>query len=137
MPVNIPKSVLEKLRIAAKTASQRAYCPYSHYPVGAAVLTDLEEVYSGCNVENASFSLTICAERNAIFQAVAHGACRIRAVVVYTPTGTPTAPCGSCRQVINELGSEAVIYSTCDGVEVLHSDNKSLLPQAFGPDNLN
>jgi len=135
-PTNIPENILKELKKAAKTVSQSAYAPYSHFPVGAAVLTDSGEIYSGCNVENASLGLTICAERNAIFQAVAHGTRQIRAVVIYTPTSTPSAPCGSCRQVINEFGSKTVIYSTCDGKEVLHSDTKTLLPQAFGPDDL-
>ena len=72
---------------------------------------------AGCNVENASYGLTICAERNAIFQAVAKGGgpLVIRAVVVFTPTPEPTAPCGACRQVINEFGPDAEILSVCDG----------------------
>ena len=98
-------------------AAAHAYCPYSHFRVGAAVLTDRGEIFAGCNVENASYGLTICAERNAVFQAVAQadGPLVIRAVVVYTPTAEPTAPCGACRQVINEFGPDAEVLSICDG----------------------
>src|ERR1700676_4636884 len=90
---------------AARQAAGQAYCPYSRFRVGAAVLTGRGEIFSGCNVENASNGLTICAERNAIFQAVAKaaGPLVIRAIVVFTPTLEPTAPCGACRQVINEF----------------------------------
>ena len=102
------------------------------------MLTGSGEIFSGCNVENASFGLTICAERNAIFQAVAQGRgpLSIRAVVVYTPTAAPTAPCGACRQVINEFGPVAQVFSICDGTEVMESALGMLLPRAFGPANL-
>ena len=97
-----------ELVAAARAAAARAYCPYSHFQVGAAVLTGSGEIFAGCNVENASYGLTICAERNAVFQAVARGRgpLSICAVVVFTPTATPTAPCGACRQVINEFGPD-------------------------------
>jgi cytidine deaminase len=136
--MNIPASVVEKMSVAAREAAARAYCPYSQFRVGAAVLTDQGSIYSGCNVENASYGLTICAERNAIFQAVAQapGPLVIQAVVVYTPTGSPTAPCGACRQVINEFGPAAVILSICDGDGRIDSSLGQLLPAAFGPGNL-
>jgi cytidine deaminase len=127
---------LERLREAARTASQSAYCPYSKFRVGAAVLTSTGEIISGCNVENASYGLTICAERNAVFQMVARGLTSIRAVVVYTPTQAPTSPCGACRQVINEFGPDAEIYSFCDGAEIISRGLSGLLPDAFGPRNL-
>src|SRR5436189_4098224 len=101
--------LLNKLIVMAKHASEHAYCRYSKFPVGAAVLTDRGEMFSGCNVENASYGLTICAERNAVFQSVARGAQRIRAVVIYTPTAGPSPPCGACRQVINEFGPTAEV----------------------------
>src|SRR6516165_2630907 len=90
------------LLAAAREAALRAYCPYSRFPVGAAVLTDRGEIYSGCNVENASYGLTVCAERNAVFQAVARGSgpLRIQALLVYRPTEKPSTPCGACRQVL-------------------------------------
>ncbi len=126
------------LLLAAQEAAARAYCPYSKFPVGAAILTDQSKIFTGCNVENASYGLTICAERCAIFQAIVRtsGPLRIKAVLVYTPTQTPTAPCGACRQVLNEFGPDAEIYSVCDGLEFLESTLKDLLPRAFGPHNL-
>lgn len=120
----------------ARAASARAYCPYSRFPVGAALLTSDARIFVGCNVENASYGLTICAERNAVFQAVAAGARRIAAIVIYTPTPTPSAPCGACRQVLNEFGPDALVVSVCDGPEVLESHVAELLPHAFGPRNL-
>jgi len=126
----------DALRRAARDVSQRAWCPYSRFPVGAAVRTEDGSVFCGCNVENASSGLTICAERNAIFQAVAAGHRRIVQVVIYTPTPTPTAPCGACRQVIAEFGMQAIIQSYCDGPDVLRSSLTELLPHAFGPGSL-
>ena len=120
----------------AKSASEHAYCPYSKFRVGAAILTEDGETFAGCNVENASYGLTICAERNAAFQMVARGKSRIKVLVVYTPTKTPTAPCGACRQVINEFGPEALILCVCDGKERIEERLGKLLPQAFGPRNL-
>jgi cytidine deaminase len=124
---------------AAKHAATQAYCPYSAFPVGAAVLTGQGEIFAGCNVENASYGLTICAERNAIFRAVAQGTgpLVLLAVVVYTPTPAPTAPCGACRQVIHEFGPDAEVLSVCDGPEVLSWRVGDLLPRAFGPAHLN
>ncbi len=120
----------------ARRASERAYCPYSRFRVGAAVLADDGEILDGCNVENASYGLTLCAERNAIVQAVARGKARIKAVVVYTPTPTPTAPCGACRQVINEFGPDARVVCACDGPGTIDAPLANLLPRAFGPQNL-
>ena len=120
----------------AKAASAKAYCPYSKFRVGAAVLADSGKIYTGCNVENASYGLTICAERNAIFHAACDGMERIEAVVIYTPTSTPSAPCGACRQVINEFGEDARIISVCDAKTILDMKLSELLPHAFGPRNL-
>lgn len=133
---SVPNEQLEHLIAAARLASAHAYCPYSHFPVGAAVLTGSGNVFSGCNVENASYGLTICAERNAIFQAVNKGELDVRVLLVYTPTVEPTAPCGSCRQVLNEFAPHAELFSVCDGPEVLHARLLDLLPDAFGPANL-
>ena len=102
-----------QLADAAKAASANAYCPYSRFPVGAAVLGSNGEIASGCNVENASYGLTACAERNAIFRAVADGARAIVALALYTPTPTPTTPCGACLQVIAEFGRDARIRCVC------------------------
>ncbi|HEY1187637.1 MAG TPA: cytidine deaminase [Gemmata sp.] len=130
-------ATLEELIRRARKVSANAYCPYSNFPVGAAVLTDDGEVFEGCNVENASYGLSICAERSAIAQMVARGKRSIAAVVVCTPTPTPTSPCGACRQVINEFGSGALVVSACDAPGAPTRALADLLPDAFGPQNLN
>lgn len=133
---DITDNMLDDLISTAKAISRCAYSPYSNFQVGAAILSSEGKVYSGCNVENASYGLTICAERNAIFQMVADGKQQIKAVVIYTPTTAPAAPCGACRQVINEFGPQARIVSVCDGPERLDATLEELLPGAFGPGNL-
>src|SRR5262249_16014045 len=110
--------------------------PYSNFRVGAAILARSGEVFSGCNVENASYGLTICAERNAAFRMVAAGETEFDVIVVYTPTATPTAPCGACRQVLNEFSPLADVICVCDGADVIQSKVRELLPRAFGPENL-
>lgn len=132
----LPPATLRRLEKAARRAARTSYSPYSKFPVGAAVLTERGKVYSGCNVENASYGLCNCAERTAIFSAVAAGERAVRAVVVYTPTPTVTAPCGACRQVINEFGPGALVISICDSNARLESAMPTLLPAAFGPENL-
>jgi cytidine deaminase len=134
MPLS--SDTLDALARAAREASTRAYCPYSKFHVGAAVLTDDKVITAGCNVENASYGLTICAERNAVFRGVAEGRRHIVAVAVYTPTPQPTAPCGACRQVLFEFGPDAEVVSFCDSSEVLHARLRDLLPHAFGPASL-
>ena len=133
---DIPAATLEATIAGAQEVAARAYCPYSGFRVGAAVLTDGGEVFAGCNVENASYGLTICAERNAVFQMVAKGGGRIRLVVIYTPTPEPVAPCGACRQVINEFGPAARVISVCDGPGRIDTTMDKLLPGAFGPHSL-
>ena len=122
----------------AKAARLKAHAPYSRFRVGAAVLTTTGKIHAGCNVENASYGLTNCAERAAIFNAVAAGEknLRLSCVVVYTPTKTATAPCGACRQVIYEFGPEARVLSCCDGADQLDVSIGALLPGAFGPQDL-
>jgi cytidine deaminase len=129
----------KRLVAAARIAASRAYCPYSKFPVGAAVLTADGEVFSGCNVENASYGLTICAERNAVFHAVARcvNPLFVRAVVVFTPTQSPTAPCGACRQVLNEFGPDCEVLCVCEGPGEFRFMLCELLPNSFGPHNLN
>ena len=129
---------LRQLKAAAKTAAGRAYAPYSKFTVGAAILTSTGRIYSGCNVENASYGLTNCAERTAIFSAVAAGGKKLKlaCVVVYTPTKTATAPCGACRQVIYEFGPTARVISTCNGGQEVDVSIDALLPGAFGPADL-
>src|SRR5262245_42938991 len=134
--VAIDANVIEALRERAVAAAGHAYCPYSQFRVGAAVVSCSGAIYSGCNVENSSYGLTNCAERTAIFQMVAAGETELKAIVIYTPTPTPTAPCGACRQVLNEFNPDAEVISICDGPEVIRSTVRELLPGAFGPANL-
>ena len=126
----------DPLHAAARAAAARAYVPYSEFRVGAALLTRSGKVVAGCNVENASYGLTICAERNAVFQMVAAGETAFDRLVVYTPTATPTAPCGACRQVLNEFNPDAEVLCMCDGPDVIRSTVRELLPGAFGPASL-
>ena len=132
-------AALETLLEAAASAAEHSYSPYSNFKVGAALLLTSGAIVTGTNVENVSYGLTICAERSAVFQAIARtkGPLRIRAALVYTPTQTPTAPCGACRQVLNEFGPDAEVFSVCDGPGTIATILKDLLPQAFGPHNLN
>jgi cytidine deaminase len=104
----------KELLAAARTARQMAYAPYSEFPVGAAVLGRDGRIYSGCNVENASFGLTICAERNAIFAMVAAGERVIKEILVIGDTAEVLPPCGACRQVIAEFAKPAVVVHMCD-----------------------
>ena len=136
MPKKTTSIPLDSLISEARKASKRAYCPYSEFPVGAAVLGKSGKVYTGCNVENAAYGSTICAERSAILQMVASGEQDILAVVIYSPTKTTSAPCGACRQVINEFGPDARIVSVCDTNDRVDAPLSKLLPHAFGPRNL-
>lgn len=121
----------QALAEAAKAACAKAYCPYSEFPVGAAVLTADGAIASGCNVENASFGLSVCAERNAIFRAVADGATSIAALIIYTRTPEPVTPCGACRQVLAEFGPEVAIRSICAGPRRDDYTLNELLPHGF------
>jgi cytidine deaminase len=132
----VSDSALRRLERTAKTAAARAYAPYSEFPVGAAVLGRTGKVYAGCNVENASYGLCNCAERTAVFSAIAAGERTIRAVAVYTPTPLPTAPCGACRQVIHEFGPDSLVVCLCDGRSRIETKLSALLPAAFGPGDL-
>ena len=125
----------KELYEAALAVRQRAYAPYSKFCVGAAVRTVDNSIYVGCNVENASYGLTCCAERNAIFAAVAAGKKDLKALCVVADTLEPVAPCGACRQVIREFGLEELWLSNCTGktIKMLPGD---LLPYSFGPESL-
>lgn len=128
----------EQLLVAARDAATRAYAPYSQFPVGAALLTDDGTVITGCNVENASYGLTVCAERTAVFCAAAAGHRIVRAVAVTAPRLAAVTPCGACRQVLNEFkpgdGDLIVILDGVAGPEQIPLD--ALLPRAFGPVDL-
>jgi cytidine deaminase len=129
-------TALRRLEKLARAAAQSSYSPYSEFPVGAAIVCGSGKIFTGCNVENASYGLCNCAERTALFSAAATGERVVRAVVVYTPTPTPSSPCGACRQVINEFGPDAVVISVCDGLDRIETTLSALLPAAFGPNNL-
>ena len=128
----------QELIDAAPAARERAYAPYSHFQVGAALRGVSGRIYQGCNVENVSYGLTSCAERNAVFHAVAEGERRFSAVAVVTGAATPTPPCGACRQVLAEFaadgdaadGDMAVILATLDG-QVRQTRLSTLLPESF------
>jgi len=104
----------EELLAAARKAREKAYAPYSHFHVGAAVLGASGGIYSGCNVENASFGLTCCAERNAIFAMVASGETEMREILVIGESEEFLPPCGACRQVIAEFASPPTVVHMCD-----------------------
>ncbi len=135
MPSNqLPEADRNRLLEAARAALGRAYARYSNFRVGAAVLTDGGEVFTGVNVENASYGLTNCAERSAIFTAVREGKSaklKLRAVAVVTGDDVPCSPCGACRQVISEFAANdcRVIFKGADGY--LEMSIQDLLPYSF------
>lgn len=119
----------------AMAVRHRAYAPYSNYAVGAAILTSDGDVFEGVNIENASYPLSICAERTALFQAVSHGKRTFRAIAVATDNGG--SPCGACRQVLSEFGLETIVYLVDGSGEItLVTSVAELLPHAFTPDHL-
>jgi cytidine deaminase len=118
----------------ARQAREQAYAPYSRYKVGAALLMDDGRVFSGCNVENASYGLSICAERTAVFKAVSEGARVITAVAVCTSNAG--SPCGACRQVLAEFAGDVPVW-LCDSQGGLRATTLyALLPDHFGPEHL-
>ena len=129
--LKVDTEILDQLKQHAKSVSKNSYSPYSKFPVGAALISGDDEIFTGVNVENASYGLTICAERNAIFSAVAKGATSVKSVVIYTPTQTPTPPCGACRQVIAEFSDAPEVVSICDSEQELVISADQLLPHSF------
>ncbi len=127
---------LDALVRAARDARERAYAPYSRFLVGAAVLTGDGDVVEGANVENASYGLGMCAERTAVFRAVADGARHLEAVAVVGSNERPAWPCGACRQVLWEFGPEMVVVSEGLGGTREEHALADLLPAAFGPADL-
>ncbi len=122
----------QKLIDKAVKASEKSYCPYSKFAVGACVLTQNGNTYSGCNFENSSYGLSICAERNAVGSALAEGERKIKAIAVYSPNKQYCQPCGACRQVLNEFEPEEgldVITSGDNGLKIVKLDE--LLPEGF------
>lgn len=129
------ENLRQKLIDLAIAARQWAYAPYSHYAVGAVVLTDSGKIYDGANIENSAYPTSICAERVAIFKAVSEGERRFKTIVVATENGG--TPCGSCRQVMAEFGIEAeVLVVNARGEIVMETSVDKLLPGAFSPEDL-
>jgi cytidine deaminase len=123
--------------VAARAARRTAHAPYSSFHVGAAVLDDRGRIHVGCNVENASYGLTTCAERNAVAAAIVRGAGRIRAVAVITGARPPASPCGACRQVLREFGDDDMLVMMA-APKGAATDRRlgTLLPESFSlPDD--
>lgn len=131
---------------AAREVAGRAYAPYSRFRVGAALLTEGGDVYAGCNVENASYGLSMCAERNAAFRMAAEAegpeGRAIRLVAVFSESAAPCLPCGACRQVLREFGCKEVLVERApesgepDGAGLRSIPFEEILPNAFGPEDL-
>lgn len=129
------KKIVDALVKDAIAAREKSYSPYSNYQVGAALLTKTGKVYTGCNIENAAYTPSICAERVAIFKAVSEGESEFEAIAVVTKDGG--SPCGVCRQVMSEFMLDAqVIIADSDGKQHAEMSVSELLPRAFVPDNL-
>ncbi|WP_010678163.1 cytidine deaminase [Bacillus timonensis] len=127
----------EELIDEAKKARELAYVPYSKFKVGAAILTKDGKVYHGCNIENAAYSVTNCAERTALFKAVSEGDKEFAAIAVVADTERPVPPCGACRQVISELcGRDTKVYLSNLKGDVQEITIDELLPGAFTPEDL-
>jgi len=124
----------ESLITKAMEAREKAHVPYSHFAVGAALLARSGRIYTGCNVENASYGLSICAERTAVFKAVSEGERDFEAIAVVTEKGV--TPCGACRQVLLEFGEDIQVIVANGASEYRVLTLRELLPQAFTPKHL-
>jgi cytidine deaminase len=134
-PRDRPGADLDDLIAEARSAMGRAYAPYSNFQVGAAVATD-KGIFAGANVENASYGVSICAERVAASSAVAAGARRIDAVAVTSSSPNPASPCGACRQFLNEFGPDMSVVSEGRDGSRREWRLSELLLDAFGPSDL-
>jgi cytidine deaminase len=121
---------------AATETREKAYAPYSRFKVGAALLTEDGKIYTGCNIENASYSHTICAERVAVFKAVCAGAKSFQAIAIVTELDDPASPCGACRQVLAEFSEDMKIIMANTEGKIIISNIKELLPMAFNKNHL-
>jgi len=124
------------LASAAKKAKGYAYAPYSRFRVGAALLTDDSQIFTGCNIENSSFGLTICAERVALFHAISHGITKFRAILIISDSNDCTPPCGACRQVISELAGNIDVIMMNEIGKIKIKKLNSLLPFPFTSNSL-
>jgi len=132
---NSVKLDVKGLIAQARQAQRMAYAPYSKFKVGAAILGKSGKVYRGCNVENASYGLSCCAERNAVFKAVSEGEKEFLAITIVSGSDGPTAPCGACRQVLNEF-SPGITVIMPGKKRTIQAKLKELLPMSFGPKSL-
>lgn len=133
------EQTVSRLKQHAQRAAANAHAPYSRFPVGAAVISAAGQVYAGCNVENASFGLTQCAERAALTAAIADGVRPgdLQTLVIYTPGKTAHPPCGACRQVMHELmAADSTVVSCCEGDEIRRWNRAEYLPDPFLPEDL-
>lgn len=126
----------DALRDAARAVQRRAWAPYSRFQVGAALLDDEGRLHVGCNVENATFGATVCAERNAVGSAVAAGARRFVAVAVVTDADHPVMPCGICRQVLAEFADDLEVFAYDGAGNLRVSSLDALLPERFAGDDI-
>jgi len=126
----------EELFKTAVTAQHNSYSPYSNFRVGAALLTTSGKVFTGCNIENSSYSLTICAERTALFKAVSEGEKSFSKILIVSDADDFISPCGACRQVISDLAGDIEIILTNAQGKMQSKKVSDLLPFAFGKENL-
>lgn len=128
---------VQRLLLSCQEAKKSAYCPYSRFPVGAALLTGDGRIFSGCNIENACYPLSVCAERTAIQKAISEGYKEFRAIAIASDLQDDfISPCGACRQVMREFGTDWAVYMTkLDGTYVVRTV-RELLPESFGPEDL-
>lgn len=132
----ISQAISTQLLQQAKNASSKAYAPYSKFSVGAALITEDGSIFTGCNVENASYGLTLCAERSAMSLMVANGYRKFDAIAIYAKAGTDCYPCGACRQWLYEFGKEAQVIVEDKEHNPKTISVQELLPNAFGPEDL-
>lgn len=133
---NLDKATLKLVRMAMRTR-KRAHAPYSKYRVGCALLDDKGKIYTGCNVETANYSGTICAERTALVKMVSRGGKRCRRMVIVTSTDIPAFPCGECLQMINELGRDSTVFAVnVRGTIYRQASLAELFPYAFSKEML-
>ena len=123
---------IDKLKELAISVSNNAYAPYSKFPVGCVIVTKKGHLYSGCNIENISFGLTICAERAALSKAISEEGSELKIdfVLIFTPTEVPVTSCGACRQVLREFGNDFEIVSFCKTDAEIRTTINQLLPQS-------
>jgi len=126
----------ESLLAAAAAARAAAICPHSGFAVGAALLASDGTVWTGANVENASYTLGLCAERVAIFYALTHGARDFTAIAVVTGAATPSTPCGACRQILLEFAGDATVVTATTAGEAMRTTVRALLPFGFDASSL-